>query len=53
MLNKDRVAILDDDDDVLEALVFQLSTAGFNVTAEGSPYELLSAANARDRMHCR
>jgi FixJ family two-component response regulator len=45
-LKNARLAIIDDEDDVREALAFQLSTAGFNVTAHRSPYELISATDA-------
>ncbi len=43
-----RVAIIEDEERVRKALVFQLSTAGFEVAAHSSAEELLEAAGAKD-----
>src|SRR5258708_6307002 len=43
-----RVAIIEDDERVRTALVFQLSSAGFEVVAYSSAEELLESTNARD-----
>ena len=43
-----KVAIIDDDERVRQALVFQLSTAGFEVVAYSSAEELLEAADAKN-----
>jgi FixJ family two-component response regulator len=48
VLKQARVAILDDDDTVREALTYQLRTAGFNVTTLASAYELLDATDASE-----
>jgi FixJ family two-component response regulator len=42
-----RVAIIDDDERVRQALVFQLGTAGFEVVAYSSAEELLEAVDAK------
>jgi two-component system, LuxR family, response regulator FixJ len=46
LLRQARVAILDDEETVRTALTFQLSTAGFNVTALGSACELFNTGGA-------
>jgi len=43
-----RIAIIEDDESVRNALVFQLSTAGFEVVAYSSAEELLESADAKD-----
>jgi len=43
-----RVAIIEDEESVRNALVFQLSTAGFEVVAYASAEELLESADAKD-----
>jgi FixJ family two-component response regulator len=43
-----RVAIIEDEERVRNALVFQLSTAGFEVAAHSSAEELLESAGAKD-----
>ena len=43
-----RVAVIEDEERVRNALVFQLSTAGFAVVAYSSAEELLESANAKD-----
>jgi FixJ family two-component response regulator len=43
-----RVAIIEDEESVRNALVFQLSTAGFEVVAYSSAEELLESADAKD-----
>jgi FixJ family two-component response regulator len=43
-----RVAIIEDEESVRDALVFQLSTAGFAVVAYSSAEELLESADAKD-----
>ncbi len=43
-----RVALIEDDDSVRQALAFQLRTAGFEVAAYSSAEELLEASDAKD-----
>jgi len=43
-----KVAIIEDDESVRNALIFQLSTAGFAVVAYSSAEELLESADAKD-----
>jgi FixJ family two-component response regulator len=43
-----KVAIVEDDDGLRQALVFQVSSAGFEVAAYSSAEELLEAANASE-----
>jgi FixJ family two-component response regulator len=43
-----RIAIIEDEESVRNALVFQLSTAGFEVVAYSSAEELLESADAKD-----
>jgi len=43
-----KVAIIEDEENVRNALVFQLSTAGFAVVAYSSAEELLESADAKD-----
>jgi len=43
-----RIAIIEDEESVRNALVFQLTTAGFEVVAYSSAEELLESANAKD-----
>ena len=43
-----RVAIIEDDDSVRQALSFQLRTAGFDIAAYTSAEELLEASDARE-----
>ena len=43
-----RVAVIEDDDSVRQALSFQLRTAGFEATAHASAEELLEASDAKD-----
>src|SRR6267143_1306056 len=43
-----KVAIIEDDESVRNALIFQLSTAGFAVVAYSSAEELLESADASD-----
>jgi FixJ family two-component response regulator len=43
-----KVAIIEDEENVRNALVFQLSTAGFEVVAYSSAEELLESADAKD-----
>lgn len=43
-----RVAIIDDDDCMRQALFFQLTSAGFEVTAYSSAEELLEAVDAKE-----
>ena len=42
------VAVVDNDERVREALVFQLNTAGFHVVSYPSAHEFLTAKNAGD-----
>jgi FixJ family two-component response regulator len=46
--DRTRVAIIDDEDSVRQALSFQLRTAGFEVEAYSSAEELLEAADAKE-----
>jgi FixJ family two-component response regulator len=43
-----RIAIIEDEESVRNALVFQLTTAGFEVVAYSSAEELLESADAKD-----
>src|ERR1700687_6057130 len=47
-IGRTRVAIIEDEESVRNALVFQISTAGFEVVGYSSAEELLESADARD-----